>query len=73
MLIPATKEDRSSYAESTLFVILIGADVEQSPEHHRPRKLKNQETVVEGIDQAVGAFRGLFQGQNVGRMVMKLI
>ncbi len=35
-------------------------------------KLKNQETVVEGIDQAVSAFLGLFQGDNVGKMVVKL-
>ena len=35
-------------------------------------KLKNQETVVVGIDQAVGAFIGLFEGKNVGKMVVKL-
>ena len=35
-------------------------------------KLKHKETVVEGIDQAVAAFIGLFQGQNVGKMVVKL-
>ncbi len=35
-------------------------------------KLKNKETVVEGIDQAVAAFLGLFQGQNVGKMIVKL-
>ncbi|MBE0603433.1 MAG: NADP-dependent oxidoreductase [Deltaproteobacteria bacterium] len=35
-------------------------------------KLKNRETVVEGIDQAVGAFVGLFEGKNVGKMVVKL-
>jgi NADPH-dependent curcumin reductase CurA len=28
--------------------------------------------VVEGIDQAVGAFIGLFSGGNVGKMVVKL-
>jgi NADPH-dependent curcumin reductase CurA len=38
----------------------------------RAGKLKNKETVVEGIDQTVGAFLGLFQGQNVGKMVVKL-
>jgi NADPH-dependent curcumin reductase CurA len=27
---------------------------------------------VKGIDKAVGAFIGLFQGQNVGKMVVKL-
>ena len=35
-------------------------------------KLKHKETVVKGIDKAVGAFIGLFQGQNVGKMVVKL-
>jgi hypothetical protein len=34
--------------------------------------LKNKETVVDGIDQAVGAFIGLFEGKNVGKMVVKL-
>jgi len=40
--------------------------------YFRAGKLKNHETVVEGIDQAVKAFLGLFQGQNVGKMVVKL-
>jgi len=35
-------------------------------------KLKNHETVEKGIDQAVGAFLGLFQGRNVGKMVVEL-
>ena len=35
-------------------------------------KVKNKETVVKGIDQAVGAFIGLFQGQNTGKMVVEL-
>jgi NADPH-dependent curcumin reductase CurA len=35
-------------------------------------KVKHKETVVKGIDQAVGAFIGLFQGHNVGKMVVKL-
>ena len=35
-------------------------------------KLKNKETVVQGINQAVDAFLGLFQGQNVGKMVVEL-
>jgi NADPH-dependent curcumin reductase CurA len=38
----------------------------------RAGKLKNKETVVKGIDQAVSAFIGLFQGQNMGKMVVKL-
>ena len=40
--------------------------------YFRAGKLKNKETVVEGIDQAVGAFIGLFAGKNVGKMVVKL-
>jgi hypothetical protein len=35
-------------------------------------KLKNKETVVEGLDQAAGAFIGLFTGNNIGKMVVKL-
>ena len=40
--------------------------------YFRAGKLKNQETVVAGIDQAVSAFLGLFEGKNVGKMVVKL-
>jgi NADPH-dependent curcumin reductase CurA len=40
--------------------------------YFRAGKLKNKETVVEGIEQAVGAFIGLFEGKNVGKMVVKL-
>jgi NADPH-dependent curcumin reductase CurA len=35
-------------------------------------QLKSQETVVEGIDQAVAAFIGLFEGKNTGKMLVKL-
>ena len=35
-------------------------------------KLKNKETVVEGLDQAEEAFIGLFKGENIGKMVVKL-
>ena len=38
----------------------------------RSGKLKNKETVVEGLDQAEGAFIGLFTGNNIGKMVVKL-
>lgn len=40
--------------------------------YFRAGKLKNKETVVEGIDRAVEAFMGLFEGKNVGKMVVKL-
>jgi NADPH-dependent curcumin reductase CurA len=34
--------------------------------------LQHKETVAQGIDHAVSAFLGLFQGQNIGKMVVKL-
>jgi NADPH-dependent curcumin reductase CurA len=41
-------------------------------DYFRAGKLKNKETIVTGLDQAVGAFIGLFEGKNVGKMVVKL-
>ena len=35
-------------------------------------KLKNKETVVQGIAQAAVAFIGLFGGANIGKMIVKL-
>jgi NADPH-dependent curcumin reductase CurA len=35
-------------------------------------KVKNKETVAEGLDQAEGAFMGLFKGNNMGKMIVKL-
>jgi NADPH-dependent curcumin reductase CurA len=35
-------------------------------------RLKNKETVVNGLENAVAAFIGLFEGQNIGKMVVKL-
>jgi NADPH-dependent curcumin reductase CurA len=35
-------------------------------------RVKHKETVVKGIDRAVGAFLGLFQGQNIGKMIVEL-
>jgi NADPH-dependent curcumin reductase CurA len=40
--------------------------------HYQAGKLKSLETVVVGIDHAVDAFIGLFDGKNVGKMVVKL-
>jgi len=35
-------------------------------------KLKSKETVEKGLDRAVGAFIGLFEGRNVGKMIVEL-
>ena len=40
--------------------------------YFRAGKLKNKETVVTGIDRAVGAFIGLFSGKNIGKMIVQL-
>ena len=40
--------------------------------YFRAGKLTQKETVVEGIDKAVDAFIGLFEGRNVGKMLVKL-
>lgn len=40
--------------------------------HYQAGKLKSLETVVDGLDQAADAFIGLFEGKNVGKMVVKL-
>lgn len=39
---------------------------------HRAGKLDSAETVHEGIDHALDAFFGLFRGENLGRMLVKL-
>ncbi len=41
-------------------------------EYYRSGKLINKETVVVGLDKAVDAFIGLFKGENIGKMVVKL-
>lgn len=38
----------------------------------RDGRVKSRETVVEGLEQAPAALRGMFQGQNIGKMVLKL-
>jgi len=35
-------------------------------------RLKREETVVEGLENAPRAFLGLFSGENLGKMVVKL-
>lgn len=40
--------------------------------HYQAGRLKSFETFVDGIDQAADAFIGLFEGKNIGKMVVKL-
>jgi NADPH-dependent curcumin reductase CurA len=50
----------------------LGEFEKEAGGYFRAGKLKNKETVVDGIDKAVAAFIGLFEGKNVGKMVVKL-
>jgi NADPH-dependent curcumin reductase CurA len=38
----------------------------------RDGRLRYRETVIEGIDNAAGAFLGLFRGENIGKMLVKV-
>lgn len=49
-----------------------GEFLEEAGSYFKAGKLKHKETVVNGIDNAAAAFIGLFHGQNVGKMVVKL-
>lgn len=35
-------------------------------------KIKQKETIVEGIKNSVDAFLGLFSGDNIGKMIVKI-
>jgi NADPH-dependent curcumin reductase CurA len=56
---------RDHIDEQSTFEAELGA-------HLRAGNLKNKETVVNGIEHAVDAFIGLFKGQNIGKMVVRL-
>ena len=50
----------------------LGEFEKEAGGYFRAGTLSNHETVVEGIERAVDAFLGLFAGNNVGKMVVKL-
>jgi len=80
--IPALKEEDHGQPNSGNLIIIINMVFdwpdrqaefrEEVGGYFQAGKLKHKETVVEGIDQAVGAFLGLFQGHSAGKMVAKL-
>lgn len=41
--------------------------------YYQAGNIRNSETVAKGIDKAVDAFLGLFQGKNIGKMVVQLV
>jgi NADPH-dependent curcumin reductase CurA len=38
----------------------------------REGKVRHRETIVDGIENAVGAFLGLLQGENIGKMLVRM-
>ncbi len=49
-----------------------GEFVKEVGGYYKAGKIRDKETVVQGIENAVGAFRGLFEGDNIGKMVVQL-
>jgi NADPH-dependent curcumin reductase CurA len=63
----------------TMKGLIVGDWISQQAEFEREvggyfksGKLRDRATVVKGIDKAVGAFLGLFDGDNIGKMVVEL-
>ncbi len=54
------------------FLDQLGRFYEDMGRWHAAGKLKWEETIVEGLENAPDAFIGLFKGQNMGKMVVKI-
>jgi hypothetical protein len=50
----------------------FGEFVEQASEWVRDGRLQHREMIVEGIENAPKAFLGLFRGENIGKMLVKV-
>jgi NADPH-dependent curcumin reductase CurA len=63
----------------TMKGLIVGDHLDRRPEfeeevgnYFKTGKLKNEETIIIGLDRAVNAFIGLFEGENIGKMIVKL-
>jgi NADPH-dependent curcumin reductase CurA len=50
----------------------FGEFAREAAEWVRDGRLRYRETIVEGIENAPRAFLGLFQGENIGKMLVKV-
>ena len=72
MVILSTEPDQAQKQERTVRLNRQAEFQHEVDGHLRAGTLKSRETLVNGIDQAVTAFMGLFDGTNVGKMVVQL-
>jgi hypothetical protein len=72
VVILSTEPDQAQKQERTVRLNRQAEFQHEVDGHLCAGTLKSRETLVNGIDQAVTAFMGLFDGTNVGKMVVQL-